>query len=167
MPNYTTNYNLVKPLDSELYDIEVQNENMDKIDEALANGGNAVNYSEVEEATGGTWFDGKPIYRISKYYSGVTFAGTGQWTIIGEAPIDLFSTAYNIIDSNVRLMIGGFSSAQSNCIGVDLPIVYNGGILSTTWATDDNKLTFNWANSVTAPFTTTNVLVTVYYTKNE
>lgn len=36
MANYTDNYNLTKPLGSDLYDIEVQNENMDKIDEALA-----------------------------------------------------------------------------------------------------------------------------------
>lgn len=35
MPNYTSNYNLTKPLPTELYDIEVQNGNMDKIDEAL------------------------------------------------------------------------------------------------------------------------------------
>ena len=35
MANYTDNYNLTKPLGSDLYDIEVQNENMDKIDEAL------------------------------------------------------------------------------------------------------------------------------------
>lgn len=35
MPNYTSNYNLAKPLGTDLYDVEVQNENMDKIDEAL------------------------------------------------------------------------------------------------------------------------------------
>ena len=35
MPNYTTNLNLTKPLVSELYDINVQNENMDKIDEVI------------------------------------------------------------------------------------------------------------------------------------
>ena len=43
MPNYTTNYNLTKPLESELYDINVQNENLDKIDEALKNATNSVN----------------------------------------------------------------------------------------------------------------------------
>ena len=35
MPNYTTNYNLTKPLGSELYSIDVQNDNMDKIDAGL------------------------------------------------------------------------------------------------------------------------------------
>ena len=35
MPNQTTNYKLTKPLASELYDIDVQNENMDIIDETL------------------------------------------------------------------------------------------------------------------------------------
>lgn len=35
MPNYTSNYGLVKPLPTELYNVEVQNENMDKIDDAI------------------------------------------------------------------------------------------------------------------------------------
>lgn len=35
MPNQTPNYNLTKPLGAENYDIEVQNGNMDKIDNAL------------------------------------------------------------------------------------------------------------------------------------
>ena len=32
MANKTTNYKLTKPLESEFYDVGVQNENMDKID---------------------------------------------------------------------------------------------------------------------------------------
>lgn len=36
MPNYTPNYNLTKPLGTDLYDIAVQNSNMDKIDEVLS-----------------------------------------------------------------------------------------------------------------------------------
>lgn len=35
MPNQTTNYKLTKPLKSELYNIDIQNENMDIIDETL------------------------------------------------------------------------------------------------------------------------------------
>ncbi|MDD4390328.1 MAG: hypothetical protein PHW03_05940 [Eubacteriales bacterium] len=35
MPNQTTNYNLIKPLASENYDVGVQNSNMDAIDAAL------------------------------------------------------------------------------------------------------------------------------------
>lgn len=35
MPNYTENLGLTKPLPEEFYDINVQNENMDKIDEEL------------------------------------------------------------------------------------------------------------------------------------
>lgn len=37
MPNYTTNYNLKKPLESEFYDVADQNGNMDMIDSALKN----------------------------------------------------------------------------------------------------------------------------------
>lgn len=35
MPNYTEKYNLTKPLPTDLYDIEVFNENMNKVENAL------------------------------------------------------------------------------------------------------------------------------------
>lgn len=35
MPNYTKNYNLEKPLETELYDVAVQNSNTDTLDTAL------------------------------------------------------------------------------------------------------------------------------------
>lgn len=37
MANYTNKYKLTKPLGTDLYNINVQNENMDKIDTALGN----------------------------------------------------------------------------------------------------------------------------------
>jgi len=36
MAEFTTNYNLEKPAQNEFYNVEVQNQNMDKIDAALA-----------------------------------------------------------------------------------------------------------------------------------
>lgn len=126
----------------------------------------AGSFSETEIATGATWFDGKPIYRISKYYSDVTFAGTGQWTDVGASPIDLTDSLYNVLNVDMQLFYASLTSELRNTCSAKLPLVYNGGTLSTPnyW---DGKFTFNWANSVTAPFTTTDVLVTVYYTKNE
>lgn len=35
MPNYTSNLNLTKPLGTDLYDVDVFNDNMDKVDAAL------------------------------------------------------------------------------------------------------------------------------------
>ena len=56
MPNYTTNYNLTKPLGSELYDINVHNENMDKVDEALKNlEESAVTEVSADIVTAGTF----------------------------------------------------------------------------------------------------------------
>lgn len=59
MPNYTTNYNLTKPLGSELYSIDVQNDNMDKIDDNLnqienrfVNQNYAVNSAKTYTITG-------------------------------------------------------------------------------------------------------------------
>lgn len=42
MPNYTSNFNLIKPLADEFYDVEVQNDNMDIIDEALKAAGSTL-----------------------------------------------------------------------------------------------------------------------------
>lgn len=36
MAEFTTNYNLEKPTQNEYYNIEVQNQNMEKIDEGIA-----------------------------------------------------------------------------------------------------------------------------------
>ncbi len=47
MPNYTTNYNLTKPLETEKYDIKVQNGNMDKIDTAV--GGLQAEFDGLEQ----------------------------------------------------------------------------------------------------------------------
>lgn len=43
MPNYTSKYNLEKPLQEEFYDVDVQNSNMDKIDTALGETAEAAN----------------------------------------------------------------------------------------------------------------------------
>ena len=63
MPNFTENYNLIKPLATENYDIEQFNNNADIIDEELHNLANANKYDVEEGKTGGIWLDGKPIYR--------------------------------------------------------------------------------------------------------
>ena len=43
MANYTSNYNLEKPLQDDFYDVDVQNSNMDKIDAALNETAEAAN----------------------------------------------------------------------------------------------------------------------------
>lgn len=48
MPNYTTNYNLEKPLGTENYDVEVQNRNMDAIDAELAKKEDAANKGQPD-----------------------------------------------------------------------------------------------------------------------
>lgn len=55
MPNYTSNYNLTKPLPTDLYDIEVQNGNMDKIDEALSDVYSTANKPSAADVTAGTF----------------------------------------------------------------------------------------------------------------
>lgn len=51
MANKTTNYKLTKPLDSEFYDVAVQNDNMDIIDQALKAHADAMD-TALEEIDG-------------------------------------------------------------------------------------------------------------------
>ena len=55
MPDYTPNYNLEQPFQEEYYNVDVQNQNMEKIDAALA-----------KKAELGA--DGKIIARLSPTY---------------------------------------------------------------------------------------------------
>lgn len=128
-------------------------------------GGGGTNYSDTEELTGGTWFDGKPLYRISKYYSNVVFAGVGQWTTVGDLPIDVSSSQYKVVDICVWLLMG-ISSVQTTCAGVRLPIYDAGGALSSPWMMSGTQLAYNWRGNVTKPFDKSDVLVTLLYTKN-
>lgn len=49
MPNKTTNYGLTKPLSTEFYDVQVQNENMDIIDRELKNRASLNEQGKVPE----------------------------------------------------------------------------------------------------------------------
>lgn len=126
--------------------------------------GFAENFSEVEQLTGGMWFDGKPIYRISKYFPSVAFGGVGQWTTVGDLPIDMASPQYNVIDVDVRLLMG-INNTHKACAGVRLPIYDGGGALSSPWMMSETQLAFNWRGGATKPFDSCGVLVTVCYTK--
>jgi hypothetical protein len=125
----------------------------------------AMSYSETEQATGGTWFDGKPIYRVSKYFSNVKFGGVGQWTTVGDLPIDMTASQYNVVDIDVRLLMG-INDKHKTCAGVRLPIYDAGGALSSPWMMSGTQLAFNWRGGTTKPFDSCAVLVTIYYTKN-
>lgn len=96
MATTTKNYGLVKPDASDLYDIGVFNDNMDKIDGALSDSGK-ITYNTVETATGNRWIDGKMIYRktinCGKFtndktvYTGLTFSDV-------DAVIDIRGVGY-------------------------------------------------------------------------
>ncbi len=94
MADYTSNYNLKKPLGSELYNIEDQNSNMDIIDDALAN---RVCYSSTEATyTGKKWIDGNPIYTVALQADG-NWTTAGQWvTPFGE--VSTFPKWFDDID---------------------------------------------------------------------
>ena len=55
MANQTSNYNLTKPLDSEFYDVEVQNGNMDKIDTQMKANADAITTLHITSADITAW----------------------------------------------------------------------------------------------------------------
>lgn len=130
--------------------------------------GLGLNFSETPELTGGTWFDGKPIWRVSKYYPNVAFGGVGQWTAVGVLPIDVHSSEINLIDFDMRLMHGSIINNGPLCVGYRLPIMGNNGYIATPWLGDGTNVAFNWVNaSSVRPFDRCNVLVIIHYTRNE
>ena len=59
MANKTTNYKLTKPLESEFYDVGVQNENMDKIDTQMKANADAVEALQKGQSGKADLVDGK------------------------------------------------------------------------------------------------------------
>lgn len=59
MANKTTNYNLTKPLESEFYDVEIQNENMDKIDTQMKANADAIKALQDNQSKKADLVDGK------------------------------------------------------------------------------------------------------------
>ena len=59
MANKTTNYKLTKPLESEFYDVGVQNENMDKIDTQMKANADAVEALQKDQSGKADLVDGK------------------------------------------------------------------------------------------------------------
>lgn len=141
--------------------------NMNDLENRIATGihGAAGSFSEEEIATGATWFDGKPIYRVSKHFANVTFGGVGQWTTVGDLPIDMTASQYNVIDADVRLLMG-INDKHKACASVRLPIYDAGGALSSPWMMSGTQLAFNWRGNTTKPFDSCSVVATIYYTKN-
>lgn len=99
MPNYTENYELIKPLPTDLYDIEVQNQNMDKVDKALKDMVNliypvgsiymSVNSTSPETLFGGTWeqIQGRFLLGASSTYAAGSTGGKATHTLtVDEMP---------------------------------------------------------------------------------
>lgn len=122
MPNFTENYNLIKPLATENYDIEQFNNNADIIDEELHNLANANKYDVEEVKTGGIWLDGKPIYRKVIDFGALPTAGSK-------------SVAHGITDIDT---LTGFTAYMRGLSGgtVDKTSLY---MISPTYFVDDGS----------------------------
>lgn len=128
--------------------------------------GLGLRYSETPELTGDTWFDGKPIWRVCKYYTNLPFGGVGQWTNVGVMPIDVTSAQYNLIDFDLKVIFASIFSGGKNCVWYQLPIMGTNGAIASPWMGDGNTINFNWVNTSVKPFDRFDALLVIYFTKN-
>ena len=85
MANKTPNYGLTKPLPEEFYDVNVQNENMDKIDEALGKASSIVVASEVPEDAD-FWIDPNDVSAEESHLTNMNNPHNVTIEQIGAAP---------------------------------------------------------------------------------
>ncbi len=83
MPNYTPNYNLIKPTQDEFYDVDDFNKNADKVDEALKEINNKINEIEVpvtsvNNKTGAVVLNAADVGAHPKITNGV---GVWEWKV--------------------------------------------------------------------------------------
>lgn len=127
MAKYTENFNLIKPEDDEYYDVADFNENMDIIDEALAeSAGGSDKIGEPEDSISNTVF-GKLNGFISEDGRGVRIIKSLQ-RVIYRVPTDQGSRSVNItpVDTQRCLVLYrryydiGFGNANSEYINYTL-----------------------------------------------
>lgn len=102
MPNYTTNYNLEKPLASEFYDIDVMNSNMDKVDQGLKQIKDENAYPCHPNLIH-NWYLANPVNRLGR----TVYTGTGKqfimdrWnTLQSDHKITILNGYYTMLEKN-------------------------------------------------------------------
>lgn len=160
MPNYTSNYHLTKPIGTELYDIEVQNSNMDKIDEHLKTVLNVANYAESLSMANSTKIENLTNYGTRQFEaSGVlvthnNFEGMPLNCVTTIAPKQEGSGEPS--PDNVRPISGGTSAKLTRC-GKNL-LEYTSMTVETT-TINGVTYTVNSDGSITANGTATSTSI--------
>lgn len=133
MAKYTENFNLIKPEDDEYYDVADFNENMDIIDEALAeSAGGSDKIGEPEDSILSTVF-GKLNGFISADGRGVRIIKSLQHIIINHAPSEFSKTVtIDPVDS-------------SRCVVIMEILAHNP--ITTSYTLSDTKLSASYTIS--------------------
>lgn len=107
-------------------------------------GGGGESYSTKETLTGGTWIDGKPIYRKSGIYNDGASTGTGQIILdstLTSSYIDkIISTGGNAQHrtDGRKFSVGGYSSSDYRA----MVVVTNNGLAKMN--SNDAYINFSW-----------------------
>lgn len=109
MANKTTNYDLTKPLDSEFYDVEVQNGNMDKIDAQMKANADAIKKLQDGQEKKADLVDGKvPLDQLPAM--NYEAAGTAA-TLIAQHDAD--QTAHPFLVNQIGTCVTAAQNAQT------------------------------------------------------
>lgn len=126
MPNYTANYKLTKPIPTELYDIEIQNANMETVDTELKKVSTVANSAESRSKTN------ESTLSALKSYQADPFEETG-----GVVRVDLFQDAPLNVISKIDTLRKG--KGDPYIAGKGRNKLALGAVSNTTW----NGITYN------------------------
>lgn len=119
MPNYTSNYNLTKPLQNELYDIDIQNGNMDILDTNLKSVSNVANYAKSKSDTNADnlkklkEFEKQPFESTGDFVTIQNFEGIPLSCVTTVEPIQ--SGSGDPSPSNIRPITGWTGVTLTRC----------------------------------------------------
>ena len=77
-----------------------------------------VSYSETEHKTGGTWIDGKPIYKKTIKYQNLPIGETQIQHGVSNMGLVIKNETFCKIDDTTTLQVPTFASSSSNSVAI-------------------------------------------------
>lgn len=164
MPNYTSNYKLTKPLPNELYNIDIQNNNMDIIDTNLKKASDTASESNTRSKKN------EIDLEALKSFQEDPFSETGslvQVDLFQDAPLNVVSVleprqsgSGDPSPDNIR-PITGYDTLNLAAAGANLAPTHSNfaGSLGLTYSVSDGKLTITGTATKNVRLDTQNLIL--------
>lgn len=146
MANETQNYHLTKPLESEFYDIEVQNENMDKIDQALKDHADGIKELQDGQSMKADLDDSGKVPAEQLPAMNYELAGTAESEVSAHNENE---AAHPFLMGQIEACI---TAAQNAQIAADSALEAASKIAFTIYAVPSQNGTLTYTGSAQTPF---------------